>query len=109
MRDRRVKFNERARAQAAYALGARERELLAEEERKERIALGLPEPSDTAPGEDGKAGPPQAVSTADVGFDPGKADYTEEQLTNLAMELYFKNLEKGLDEEGKPLKTSVFG
>lgn len=118
MRNRRVAANERAQAQFLIALGAKERARLAEEERKEREHLGLPEitvetgsSAGNGAGKKGSkaAGEAKPVSTEDVGFDPDKPDYTEEQLTNMAMELYFKNLEKGLDEEGNPIKKGIFG
>jgi len=77
---------------------ARERGDFVEESGKEAEADPWADPFEEAKKE--------PVGAEAVGFDAGKKDYTEEELTAMALELYKANAAKGLDEEGNPIKTA---
>ena len=107
MRDRRIKANERARAAREHALAKKEREAVEAELAKEREGAADTEESGSRVGGGGGTGKrakkAEPVGADAVGFDASKEDYTEAELTAMAVELYKKNAELGLDEEGKPL------
>jgi len=108
----------RARRAAAVA-AARERHenALAEKERAQLRAMedaqrkldgrqSLAEEEAEAAKADLKAQGNQPVAGPDdVGFDASKTDYTEAELTAMALELYKKNAAEGLDEEGNKLPS----
>jgi len=98
MRNRRAAAVAAARERHENALAEKERATLRAMEDAQRKLDGRQSlAEEEAQGNQPVAGPD------DVGFDATKTDYTEAELTAMALELYKKNAAEGLDEEGNKL------